>query len=141
MKRQMKAQSITNWGPRYSSYWLTLPIAVGIIFIGLRFIMAPSVAAQGYGIPLQPDSSLSYGYVKGIRDIFAGLILLPFLWLRRARTTAIIFSLAIIIPAADFCIILVNNGLHDIAHLLIHGGTTLYMIVVSVLLFRVKSSN
>ncbi len=137
----MKTHSIKSWGTNSVSYWLSFLVAIGIIFIGIRFLVAPYIAAEGYGIPLDHDSSSGYAYAKGIRDIYSGIIILVFLALRKARITAILFSIATIIPAADFCIILSGNGPGDIGHLLIHGCTTIYMLVVSYMLFKVKSSD
>ena len=48
----MKTQSIKSWGVNSVSYWLTFLVAAGIIFIGIRFLAAPYIAADGYGIPL-----------------------------------------------------------------------------------------
>ncbi len=136
----MKTQSIKSWGMHSVSYWLTLLVAIGIIFIGIRFLVAPFTAADGYGIPLYPDASPGVGYAKGIRDVYSGIILLVFLALRKARVTAILFSIATLIPVTDFCIILSKNGFGDTVHLLIHGCTAIYMILVSYMLFKVKSS-
>jgi len=125
-----------NWGFNSASYWMTLLLAAGIIFIGARFIIAPSVGANGFGIPLSGVEDLPYGRIKGIRDIFSGLMLLPFLFLKMRRSAALALTAAIIIPANDFCIVLMTNGAKDIQHLLIHGLTVVYMIVTSILLFR-----
>jgi Domain of unknown function (DUF4267) len=137
----MKTQSFKTWGTNSISYWLSLLVAVGIIFIGARFLLAPYIAAADYGIPLDHESISGYAYAKGIRDIYSGIIILVFLILRKARVTTILFSIATIIPATDFCIILSGNGPGDIVHLLIHGCTTIYMIIVSYMLFKVKSSD
>jgi hypothetical protein len=57
------------------AYTLAGLIAAGIIFIGARFIVAPRVAAAGYGV--QPDlgqpAAGAYLSVKGVRDIASGL--------------------------------------------------------------------
>ena len=56
-------------------YTLAGLIAAGIVFIGARFLLAPRVAAAGYGV--QPDlsqrSTGAYLSVKGVRDIASGL--------------------------------------------------------------------
>jgi hypothetical protein len=133
----MKTQDIKkNWGIRSVSFWMTLLVAVGIIFIGGRFIVNPLVGADGYGIPISSAGDLPYGRIKGIRDIFSGIVLLPFLFLRMPRAAAFALSAAIIVPATDFCIILLTNGPKDLQHLLIHGLTAVYMVVTSVLLFK-----
>ena len=52
-------------------YALAGLIAVGIIFIGGRFMVAPRVAAAGFGVlpDLGQSSIAAYLSVKGVRDI------------------------------------------------------------------------
>jgi hypothetical protein len=135
----MKTNSETNqWGIRSASFWMTLLIALGIIFIGARFIINPKVGAEGFGIPFHNVNDIAFGRVKGIRDIFSGLVLLPLLVLRMRKAVAWVFTAAIIIPATDCLIILATNGPSDIQHLLIHGLTALFMAITSFLLFSDK---
>ena len=60
--------------------------AVGIIFIGARFLLAPSAAAAGFEIAAWHDGGKADPYlsVKGVRDIASGLIageaILGLLW-------------------------------------------------------------
>lgn len=129
---------ITQWGTRSVSFWLTLLIAAGIIFVGARFIISPATGAAGFGVPLSNTADYAYGRIKGIRDIFSGLVLLPLLFLRMRRAVAYVFASAIIIPATDCLIVLATNGPTDVQHMLIHGGTAVFMAVISVLLFRDK---
>jgi len=129
---------ITQWGTRSVSFWLTLLLAAGIIFVGARFIVDPAAGATGFSIPFSNTADYAYGRIKGIRDIFSGLVLLPLLWLRMRKAVAYVFTTAIIVPATDFLIVLTTNGPGDVTHMLIHGGTALFMVFVSVLLFRRK---
>jgi hypothetical protein len=129
---------ISQWGTRSVSFWLTLLIAAGIIFVGARFIVNPAAGAAGFGIPFSNTADYAYGRIKGIRDIFSGLVLLPLLFLRMRRAVAYVFTTAIIIPATDCLIVLATNGPTDIQHMLIHGGTAVFMVVISVLLFRYR---
>ncbi|MBB6109834.1 hypothetical protein HDF23_002583 [Mucilaginibacter lappiensis] len=132
----MKTQiNITPWGLRSVSWWITLLLAAGIIFIGIRFMIIPQVGATGFGISFSNTGDAVYGKIKGIRDAFSGLVLLPFLWMRMRRVTAWVFTTAIIVPTTDALIVLTTNGIHDTAHLMIHGGTALVMIITSILLF------
>jgi hypothetical protein len=133
----MKTQQIKKtWGFQSVSFWMTLFVAVGIIFIGGRFIVHPLAGADSFGIPISDVKDLPFGRIKGIRDIFSGLVLLPFLFLRMRKAAAFALTTAIIVPATDFCIVLLTNGSKDLQHLLIHGLTVVYMIVASILLFR-----
>lgn len=138
----METTSIHGWGPRSVSYWLTALAAVGIIFLGLRFILAPTAGAEGFGIPLAPtEAAMAYGRIKGIRDIFSGLVVLLFLIPRKRQATALAFGAAIIIPVSDCLTVLAVNGAHDVTHLLIHGGTAIYMLITTVLLVRTAPKN
>ncbi|MES2112594.1 MAG: DUF4267 domain-containing protein [Bacteroidota bacterium] len=125
-----------QWGIRSASFWMTLLVAAGIIFIGVRFIVSPGAGAAGYGIPLISNDDLPFGRIKGIRDIFSGVALLPLLLLRMRKATAWVFTSAIVVPAADFLIVLSANGSSDISHLMIHGSTVAYMAITSFLLFK-----
>ncbi|CAN5574844.1 DUF4267 domain-containing protein [soil metagenome] len=138
----METQPINFWGPRSVSYWLTALAAVGIIYLGLRFMLAPNVGAEGFGIPLASTTeAMAYGRIKGIRDIFSGLVVLLFLIPRKPRATAFAFGAAIIIPVSDCLTVLAVNGVQDVTHLLIHGSTAVYMMITTFLLFRVDAKN
>jgi len=131
-----KTNETQQWGIRSVSFWMTLLIALGIIFIGARFIISPNAGATGFGIPLTSNSDLPFGRIKGIRDIFSGVVLLPLLMLRMRKATAWVFTSAMIVPATDFLIVLSTNGSSDLTHLLIHGLTVVYMAITSFLLFK-----
>ncbi|OOQ61905.1 DUF4267 domain-containing protein [Mucilaginibacter pedocola] len=133
METQIKQQT---WGRRSVSYWLTLLLALGIIFIGIRFILFPQVGATGYGIVFNDMRDAAYGKIKGIRDIFSGIVLIPLLAMRMRKATAWVFTSTIVVPLGDFFNVLAANGAGDMAHLMIHGITALVMMVNSVLLFR-----
>ena len=56
--------------------YLSSVIAAGIIFIGGRFLLAPSLAATGYGVPAGTEPHWrAYLFAKGIRDIASGLFI------------------------------------------------------------------
>lgn len=131
-----------TWGTRSVSWWLTMLIALAIIFVGARFILDPLAGAAGFGVAFTSKSDFPFGWIKGIRDISSGVVLLPLLILRMRKAVAYVFTATVIVPATDFLIVLIHNGSADIEHLLVHGLTALYMIVTSFLLFgqRVKSA-
>ena len=60
-------------------FWCTLVIPVAIIGIGINFILNPVGASTGYGIPIHDPAAFPFMWIKGIRDIFSGLVILPFL--------------------------------------------------------------
>ena len=117
-------------------FWCTLLIPVAIIAVGINFILNPVGASTAYGIPIHDPASFPFMWVKGIRDIFSGLVVLTFLFRGDRRTTAILFALAIFIPVGDGLVILSHLGFAP--PIFIHGGTALYMMVVATFLLRRK---
>ena len=115
-------------------FWFTLVIPIGIIGIGINFILNPAGASAGFGIPITDPNSFPYMWIKGIRDIFSGLVILPFLLRGDRKVTSILFAIAIFIPFCDGLVIVASSGFT--APLLIHWGTAFYMMVVSYFLLR-----
>jgi hypothetical protein len=116
-------------------YSLAGLIAAGIVFIGARFIVAPRVAAAGYGV--QPDlgqrSVGAYLSVKGVRDIASGLIVFILMAAGATHLIGWVILAATIIPVADAAIVLRNGGSKSIAWG-VHGLTAAVMLVTSALL-------
>ncbi len=110
-------------------YWLTVAVAVGIIFIGARFLFAPDVAARGFGIPLADPDDAAFLFVKGARDIVSGLIFLVLLWSGERRLIGALLLVATLIPISDGVIVLSSIGWRPV--LAIHWGTALYMLLLS----------
>ena len=117
------------------AYTLAGLIAAGIIFIGARFIVAPRVAAAGYGV--QPDPSQrsagAYLTVKGIRDIASGLFVFILMAAGATNLLGWVILAATIIPIVDAAIVLGNGGSKSIA-LGVHGLTAAVMLTTSALL-------
>jgi hypothetical protein len=117
-------------------FWCTLLIPAAIIGIGVNFILNPVGASTAYGIPIHDPAAFPFMWVKGIRDIFSGLVVLTFLLRGDRRTTAILFALAIFIPVGDGLVILRHIGFAPPIY--IHWGTALYMMIVAAFLLRRK---
>jgi hypothetical protein len=77
-------------------------------------------------------------WVKGIRDIFSGLVTGSFLWMGDRRTTGILLAIAIFIPLSDGLVILSHLGFAPPIY--IHWGTALYMMIVAAFLLRRKAA-
>jgi hypothetical protein len=117
------------------AYTLAGLIGAGIIFIGARFIVAPRVAAAGYGV--QPDlaqpSADAYLRVKGVRDIASGLFVFILMAAGATHLVGWVMLAATIIPLADAAIVLGNGGPKSIAFG-VHGVTAIVMLITSALL-------
>lgn len=118
-------------------YWLVALIGVGIIFVGARFLVAPSAGAAGFGVPDDGIPTMAYLWAKGTRDIVSGLLLFVLLAMSVSRRVIAAFSLvAALIPIADFINVYLNVGLSNVSALMIHGGTAGFMLVLAALLWR-----
>ena len=116
-------------------YVLAGLLAAGIIFIGARFLVAPRVAAAGYGVPADLDqpSADAYLSVKGVRDIATGLFVVILLIAGATHLAGWVMLAATIIPLADATIVLGNGGSKSIAWG-VHGVTAVVMLITSALL-------
>jgi hypothetical protein len=119
-------------------FWCALVAPVGIIVIGINFILNPVGASTAFGIPIHDPAAFPFMWVKGIRDIFSGLVILSSLWWGDRRTTAILSAIAIFIPLGDGLVILSHLGFAPPIY--IHWGTALYMTIVAALLLRRKAA-
>jgi hypothetical protein len=119
-----------------SLFWCTLVISVAIIGLGINFIFNPVGASTAFGIPIHDPAAFPFMWTKGIRDIFAGLVVLAFLLRGDRRATATIFAIAIFIPVCDGLVILKHLGFAPPIYM--HWGTALYMMIVAALLLRRK---
>ena len=115
-------------------FYLSGLIAVGIIFIGCRFLLAPATAAAGYGVPAGDEPrSRAYLSAKGIRDIASGLFVVMLVAYGSAHALGWLMLIATLIPIADAVIVLHHGGSRIIAFG-VHGGTAVAMLIISGLL-------
>src|SRR3954468_6144368 len=85
---------------------------LGMIFIGVRFLLAPEAAETGYGVHFNEQGDYTFHYIKGIRDVFSGLILCVLLLAKQTKALGITLLLGITIAMTDMMIVLVKpyNG-------------------------------
>ncbi|MCV7176778.1 DUF4267 domain-containing protein [Mycolicibacterium sphagni] len=116
-------------------YVLAGLLAAGIVFIGARFLVAPRVAAAGYGVlpDLDQPGAGAYLSVKGVRDIATGLVVIVLMIAGATQLIGWMILAATIIPLADAAIVLRNGGSKSTAFG-IHGVTAAVMLITSALL-------
>jgi hypothetical protein len=115
-------------------FYLSGVIAAGIVFIGCRFMLAPSTAAAAYGVSAGAEShSRAYLFAKGIRDIASGLFIAMLMAYGSAHALGWFMLIATLIPIADAVIVLHQGGSRTIAFG-VHGGTAVAMLIISGLL-------
>jgi hypothetical protein len=115
-------------------FYLSGGIALGIIFIGARFLFAPHEAAAGFGVAVAPDARWdAYLSVKGVRDIASGLFIAILIFNRSTQLLGWFMLAATIIPVTDAAIVLRHGGTKAAAFG-IHGVTAGVMLIISALL-------
>ena len=114
-----------------TAYALTALIALGLIFIGARFLLVPRAAAAGYGVPAAPGAGITpYLAVKGDRDIGFGLVTLALLIAAPAHALGWFLAAAASMPLGDMLIVLRNRGPRATAYG-IHGATAAVMLATA----------
>ena len=116
--------------------WLSGLIGVGIIFIGLRFLINPAAGAAAFGVPVPASDAYAYLRAKGTRDLVSGLFVFAFLLFGWYRPLSILLSIATLIPAGDFLMVRAYARSGSKIPLFFHGGTALYMAAVAVVLWH-----
>jgi hypothetical protein len=104
---------------------------VFILFIGVRFLLAPGVATAGFGVPEGSIRALTS--IKGVRDITSGFV--PLVVLAAAGPHAFGWALlaAAITPIGDAIIVSTEGG--TLRHALsVHGATALVLVVAGLVL-------
>ncbi|QBJ85233.1 DUF4267 domain-containing protein [Chryseobacterium gleum] len=103
------------------SYIISFLTGIGLLFIGLRFLISPVKAEFDFGIFTNTHKDYSFHYIKGARDIFSGILLLLLVLAKQKKALGIALLSATVVPLGDFMIVMGKNGSdwqHAIAHLI-----------------------
>lgn len=117
-----------------------LLVGVGMIFLGLRFFFSPEVAEAGYGIHFNEQGDYSFHYIKGVRDVFSGLVLCLLLLTKQTRALGITLLAGTIIPVVDMLVVL-SKDYNGIAQAMPHISATIICSVCGTILLISKPSN
>ncbi len=103
------------------SYSIAFILGIGMIFIGVRFFLSPEVATTGFGIHFNADGDYSFQHIKGIRDIFSGLLICIFVLMNDRRALGVTLLAGTMIPVNDMIIVLsksYNGVLQAMPHII-----------------------
>jgi hypothetical protein len=117
-----------------TAYVLAIVLDVFVLFIGLRFLLAPQAAAAGYGVPAKKEGDAAYLTVKGLRDAGYGILGLALLAFAGAHAEAWFMLVVALIPLGDTAIVLRNGGTKATAFG-IHFATAVIVLISAALLF------
>lgn len=113
---------------------------LGMIFIGTRFLLAPQIAEAGYGIHFNAHGDYSFDYIKGIRDVFTGLLICILILTKQIKALGITLAVGTIIPTVDMLIVL-SKGYNGIAQAMPHISAMIVCAVIGTILLMSKTSN
>lgn len=113
---------------------------LGMIFIGTRFLLAPETAEAGYGIHFNAQGDYSFHYIKGIRDVFSGLVICLLILTKQTKALGITLAVGTIIPVADMLIVL-SKGYNGIAQATPHIAAIIVCAAVGSILLMSKTAN
>jgi hypothetical protein len=113
---------------------------LGMIFIGTRFLLAPEIAEASYGIHFNEHGDYSFHYIKGIRDVFTGLVICLLIFTKQTKALGTALTVGTIIPIADMLIVL-NKDYTTIVQAIPHISAIIICAVVGTILLTHKTSN
>lgn len=112
---------------------LSLLTGLGLVFIGSRFLLAAETAEQGFGIQVANQGDFAFHTIKGIRDLFAGLLIALLALTGQRKALAFCLLLGTLIPATDGLLVLSRPEAITTA-VLIHWLTAVLCAVTGTLL-------
>ena len=121
------------------SYAIALLTGLGLIFIGARFMVAPEVAEAGFGIQFNEQGDFSFHYIKGIRDIFSGLVIIILVLIHQRRALGLLALASAIIPMTDMLIVL-SKDYNGIAQATPHITAIVIALTLGIIFLTNKTS-
>ncbi|HEY2529416.1 MAG TPA: DUF4267 domain-containing protein [Xanthobacteraceae bacterium] len=109
-------------------------VGLGIIAIGVRFLLAPRIAAAGtfgYGVAIEEKIGGAGAYLsaKGVRDIVSGLVIFLLIAIAGYRVLGGAMLVMTLIPIGDAVVVLRSGGAYGV-----HVATAVFMAVIGILL-------
>ena len=97
------------------SYAIAFLLGLAMIFLGGRFFLSPETATAAFGIHFDANGDYSFHHIKGIRDIFSGVLLCALVLIKERRALGAILFTATMIPVSDMLVVLSKsyNGLQQ----------------------------
>jgi hypothetical protein len=115
------------------SFGVALLAAVGIIGIGLMYLLQPRMMTPNFGLPL-PEEGRNIDWwlrLKGSRDIASGLVVLALVGWGTPFLLGVILLIEALIPTGDMSLILAARGSTKTA-VGVHGLTAALMILAAI---------
>lgn len=113
-------------------------VAIGLVFIGVRFLVQPRIAARQFGIPGSELAERNpFWLVKGVRDLAWALLIGVLVLNGSAHLLAWALLIGALVPIGDCAIVLRYRGTR-LAAFGIHGATALLLLAGAASLFAAR---
>lgn len=119
------------------SYATAFLLGLGMVFLGVRFFLSPEVATAAFGIHFNANGDYSFHHIKGIRDIFSGILLCALVLMKERRALGVMLVVATIIPVSDMLTVL-SKSYNGIQQSIPHIVAIIICSLVGVLLLATK---
>ena len=119
------------------SYAVAFVTGLGLLFLGIRFLVSPETAEAGYGIHFNEAGDYSFHYIKGIRDIFSGFLICIFCLVNGRRALGVTLLAGTIIPVTDMLIVL-NKSYNSVLQTMPHIIAIIICSVIGIILLATK---
>jgi hypothetical protein len=131
-----------GWGRKLGLFWLVVIIAIGIVFVVDRFLVAPAMAAGGFPSLVPTPTPTPIGLPRELEISVSGLFWVMLLTIsRQRRVLGACILVATWMPIGNIFTVLSCEGKAAIIPLPVHRSTAIYTIVIGVLLLKVISSD
>lgn len=117
---------------------MALLVGLALIFLGARFFISPESAESDFGIHFNEQGDYSFHYIKGVRDIFTGLIICILVLSKEIKALGIVLLVGAIIPTVDMLIVL-SKDYNDVAPAISHISAIIICSIVGLILIMDKS--
>jgi Domain of unknown function (DUF4267) len=107
--------------------WVAIAPAIGLVLLGVVFILSPALGAAIFGLPLPQGTAAGYLPAIGVRDLAFGLYILALAMFSGPRAVGIVLAVTVLIPVGDILVLLAAIGLSSPGHLLAHAASGIYM--------------
>lgn len=119
------------------AYAIAFVLGLGMVFLGSRFFFSPEAATAAFGIRFNPNGDYSFHHIKGIRDIFSGILLCALVLMNERRALGVMLVVATIIPVSDMLTVL-TKSYTGVQQAVPHIVATIICSAVGILLMLVK---
>ncbi|NLR61119.1 DUF4267 domain-containing protein [Chitinophaga polysaccharea] len=86
--------------------YLTICSGLILVYIGLKFLIQPEAGEIGFGLHFQENGDYSFHYIKGIRDLFTGMVIVLLAAMNERKALVVVLLMGVMVPFTDMTLVL-----------------------------------